>query len=189
MISSRKVKRQGNEAEHQVSALLHSLGNEYVVFDNVMLKTKKGTTQIDHVVISPYGIFVIETKSHKGEIFGDCDSKNWTQVLFSKKGVLTYSFYSPYLQNYGHLRNLYRVLDLPYTFFLGIICFTSESVNLNNVICENAIYFVNLAPEIYSHRNVLLTDEQVIYLCNRLRNNNVQSRYYDRKHVKYVKSM
>ena len=37
MISGRKVKRQGNEAEHQVSALLHSLGDEYVVFDNVML--------------------------------------------------------------------------------------------------------------------------------------------------------
>lgn len=73
--SDRALKIQGNEAEKGVADILYSLGSAYNVFNNVMLKTGKGTTQIDHVVISRYGIFVIETKSHKGTIFGDCNSK------------------------------------------------------------------------------------------------------------------
>jgi len=28
------------------------------------------TTQIDHFLLSPYGLFVIETKNYKGWIFG-----------------------------------------------------------------------------------------------------------------------
>lgn len=37
---------------------------------NVTLNTADGTTQIDHVFISPFGIFVLETKNMRGWIFG-----------------------------------------------------------------------------------------------------------------------
>jgi hypothetical protein len=42
---------------------------KYYIFNNLTLKTKDGSTQIDHVVVSPYGIFVIETKDYSGWIF------------------------------------------------------------------------------------------------------------------------
>lgn len=187
--TDRALKIQGNRAEKGVADILYSLGCDYHIFNNVMLKTGKGTTQIDHVVISKYGIFVIETKSHKGTIFGDCNSRMWTQVLFTKSGQKNYPFYSPYLQNYGHLRNLYKLFNLSYMYFLGIICFTSDSVDLSRVQCQNAIKVESLRFIITSHTQVLLTDIQVSELCSILKTGNIQSKYYDKKHVSYVKSL
>lgn len=187
--TDRALKIQGNRAEKGVADILYSLGYDYHIFNNVMLKTGKGTTQIDHVVISKYGIFVIETKSHKGTIFGDCNSKMWTQVLFTKTGQKNYPFYSPYLQNYGHLRNLYKLFNLNYMYFLGIICFTSDSVDLSRVQCQNAIRAESLRFTITNHTQVILTDTQVSELCNILKTGNIQSKYYDKKHVNYVKSL
>ena len=55
---------------------------EYHLFKNVTLPTEKGTTQIDHIIVSKYGIFVIETKNMKGWIFGDIHQKTWTQKIY-----------------------------------------------------------------------------------------------------------
>ena len=59
-------KRKGNIGEKIVYSKLKSLGSEYKVFNNVLIQKDDGTTsQIDHVVVSKYGIFVIETKNFK----------------------------------------------------------------------------------------------------------------------------
>lgn len=42
----------------------------YISINNITLPTVNGTTQIDHVIVSQYGMFVIETKNMKGWIFG-----------------------------------------------------------------------------------------------------------------------
>lgn len=183
-----KIKKQGNEAENKVARILENLGVEYYVFNNVLLKTGGGTTQIDHVVISPYGVFVIETKSHKGTIFGDCSGKYWTQCLYGKKGG-NYTFYNPYLQNAGHLKNLYKLFNLNCSYFLGLIVFTSDSVNISGVQCPNALTVGYLASTIYSHRNVLFSSDIVMMLVDKLKDANIQSRYQDCKHTKYVKDL
>ena len=51
---------------------------------NVTLPTPDGTTQIDHVLVSRFGIFVVETKNMRGWIFGAEDQAQWTQKLFKK---------------------------------------------------------------------------------------------------------
>lgn len=44
----------------------------YIVLNDIMLlPTSYGTTQIDYIVVSVYGIFVIETKNYKGWIIGN----------------------------------------------------------------------------------------------------------------------
>ena len=43
----------------------------YFPLNNLTLPTKNGTTQIDHVIVSRHGIFVIESKNIDGWIFGD----------------------------------------------------------------------------------------------------------------------
>lgn len=55
----------GKRGEMTVFRLLKKLPDEYHLFNDVLLKTKNGrTVQIDHVVVSPYGMFVIETKNY-----------------------------------------------------------------------------------------------------------------------------
>lgn len=192
MKSTRAIKRQGNKAEKEVSQILRGMGRNYHVFDNVMLKTNKqgGTTQIDHVVVSPFGIFVIETKSHKGKVYGDCVGKYWTQCLYNKRGTVDkYQFYSPYFQNAGHLKNLYKLTGLDCRFFLGLIVFTSDEINLIDCKCPNVCHANDLAQYMYSYKQRILSDAQVNEIIGQLKKNNIQSAYFDKKHVKYVKSM
>ncbi len=96
-------------------------GNTYKRFHNLILKTNNGTTQIDHVLLSRYGIFVIETKNYNGWIFGGKDQKYWTQVLPGTKN----KFQNPLHQNYRHTRVLAEHLNIehskihPVVFFIG----------------------------------------------------------------------
>ncbi len=54
-----------------VSAKLFLDKEKYHLIKNVTLPTDDGSTQIDHVIVSKYGVFVVETKNIKGWIFGN----------------------------------------------------------------------------------------------------------------------
>ena len=75
----------GKFGEKRVARKLDWLSKEYITLNDILLPTNYGTTQIDHIVVSPYGIFVIETKNYKGWIFGHENSEEWKQSLFGKK--------------------------------------------------------------------------------------------------------
>ena len=93
----------GVYGERCVEKCLKSLPEEeYIVLNDLYLKNGVRTTQIDHIVVSIYGIFVIETKSYKGWIYGDFNKDYWTQNIWGNK----YSLYNPYFQNEGHIRFL-----------------------------------------------------------------------------------
>ena len=64
-------KGRGNAGEMVVSNFLMKLDKEkYFVLNDITLKLNGFTSQIDHIVVSCYGIFVIETKNWKGSIYG-----------------------------------------------------------------------------------------------------------------------
>jgi len=56
--------------------------NKYHLIKNVLLPTEDGTTQIDHIIVSVYGVFVVETKNMKGWIFGNPNQPYWTQKIY-----------------------------------------------------------------------------------------------------------
>jgi restriction system protein len=122
-MSFRSIAR-GWVGEHAVAALLTaSLNKEiYTSFHNVIVPTIDGTAQIDHIVASQFGIFVIETKNASGWIFGCERDPKWTQVLFGKKC----QFQNPLRQNYGHTRALAEFLLLDHSIFQSIIFFAAR---------------------------------------------------------------
>jgi restriction system protein len=81
---------------------------EYHLLKDVTLPTPQGTTQIDHVIVSPFGLFVIETKNIKGWIFGNPAHKSWTQQIYRRR----HTFQNPLRQNYLHLMTLKSLLGL-----------------------------------------------------------------------------
>lgn len=81
---------------------------EYRLLKNVTLPTEQGSTQIDHIIVSRFGVFVIETKNMKGWIFGNPSHKRWTQQLYRRK----HQFQNPLHQNYGHVMTLKSLLGL-----------------------------------------------------------------------------
>ena len=76
----------GEKAVSSILAMLNK--DEYKVINDVMLNTEHGTSQIDHIVLSLYGIFVIETKNYKGWITGSEFSEQWTKNMYGKKYIL-----------------------------------------------------------------------------------------------------
>lgn len=79
-----------------IAARLKLDKKQYHLIKNVTLQTEDGTTQIDHIIVSEYGIFVVETKNMKGWIFGDEKQKSWTQKIYK----YTNKFQNPLYQNY-----------------------------------------------------------------------------------------
>ena len=111
----------GEFGERQIALILNSLPREYYhIFNDVYLYRNGTTNQIDHIVISPYGIFVIETKNFKGWIYGSDNSEYWTENMYGKK----YEFYNPIKQNYSHIRVLQQALKISINNFIPIVVFT-----------------------------------------------------------------
>lgn len=120
-----KAKIKGIIGEKTVSAMLNLLDkSDYKIINNILLKTGELTSQIDHVVISSFGIFVIETKNYKGWIFGYENSEYWTQVIYKYKK----KFYNPIRQNSGHIRTLKSCLkEYPDLEYKSIIVFSTKA--------------------------------------------------------------
>ena len=97
---------------------------DYHLMNHVTLRMKDGTTQIDHILVSRFGVFVIETKDYKGWIFGIAQHTTWTQVLFKAK----FKFQNPMLQNLRHVRAVQDLLDfLPAGAVKSAVVFTGEA--------------------------------------------------------------
>ncbi len=96
--------RKGELGERQIGALLNAcmLPGD-ALFNNVILSSKRtgSSTEIDHVLVSTRGVFVIETKNRSGDIYGDDEWEEWTQIL--GRGDIRHTFYSPVKQNEGHV--------------------------------------------------------------------------------------
>jgi len=82
-----------------------------------------GSTQIDHIIVSVYGIFVIETKNYKGWIYGSENKRQWTQVF---QNGSKFKFQNPLRQNYLHIKTLADLLGLELSYFHSMIAFIGE---------------------------------------------------------------
>lgn len=88
--------------------LLSALPDEsYITLNDIMIKSPQGTSPIDHIVISTYGVFVIVPRNYGGWIFGKETDQNWTQTLGKEK----HKFYNLIRQNYGHIKALEVLLE------------------------------------------------------------------------------
>lgn len=94
----------------------------YCSVHNVIVPTTNGTTQIDHVLVSPFGIFVIETKNMSGWIFGRETDPQWTQVFPRRR----HRFQNPLRQNYRHTRSLAGFLRLDHSLFHSVAFFIGD---------------------------------------------------------------
>ena len=130
---------------------------KYRLLRNVTLPLKDGgTTQIDHIIVSPYGIFVVETKNLKGWIFGDPKQKAWTLLLFKTKT----KFQNPLHQNYKHIKALVSLLNLPEDHFYSLIVFMGECT-FKTPMPENVVYPVGYIRYIKAKTDHRLSPDQV----------------------------
>lgn len=154
---SAKVKGRVGEAIVSVGGLKRLDPKVYRVFNDLVLPRPdgKGTTQIDHVVVSVFGVFVIETKNYAGWIFGDENARFWTQTIYGKKS----RFQNPLHQNALHVRALAQETGLPASAFHNLVFFIGEAT-LKTALPPQ-VMTRGLVSHIRSHQAVLLTADEV----------------------------
>lgn len=174
-----------NRGEALVTALLQaSFGPpNYHLLNHVTLKLQDGTTQIDHILVSRFGVFVIETKDYKGWIFGDPDQPKWTQVLF----LLRFKFQNPIVQNSRHVRAVQDVLDfLPGTAIKSVVVFTGDA-KFKTALPPGVFYASEVAAYLRNATDEVMSLNRVQFCVGRLETARLAiSGETDLQHVRYL---
>ena len=129
---------------------------DYLLIPDILLPVDGGTTQIDHIIVSRFGIFVVETKAYKGWIFGSEREAQWTQQLYRRK----FRFQNPLRQNYHHTETLAALTGIPRNLFISIIAFGGEA-EFKTPMPANVVKIADLAATIRSYTYPLIKDIQV----------------------------
>lgn len=146
------------EAGINIAATLCLPNKQYKRFKNITLPTENGTSQIDHIFVSKYGVFVVETKNMRGWIFGKQYDKYWTQ----KFPRSTYKFQNPLRQNYGHIKAIQNLVpNIPEETFISVIAMCGEH-KIKSELPENVTRGAWFVKYIRTHKSEILTEAQII---------------------------
>lgn len=144
-------------------ALEHSLDDKhYHIFNNIIIPSGSITTQIDHVIVSKYGLFVVETKNKGGWIFGSPGDDRWTQVSYRKK----FHFQNPLRQNYLHTKSIAEFLGIDHHSIYSIIIF-SRTCRFRTEMPENVLK-KDYIKYVKSKKQILFSDCEVKTICDKL---------------------
>lgn len=142
----------------------------YIEFHDLIIPSRSGTTQIDHVYVSVFGIFVIETKNYTGWIFGSEKQSKWTQVVYKQK----HYFQNPLRQNYAHIKALSELLQLPEEKFHSMVVFLGDC-ELKTQMPPNVCRIRQAASYIRRFQTTLLLPQEIEAATTVLSSNEYQA--------------
>jgi ribosomal protein L37AE/L43A len=158
---------------------------KYHLIKNVTLPTEDGSTQIDHIIVSIYGVFVVETKNMKGWIFGSPNQKIWSQKIYKHSN----KFQNPLHQNYKHTKTLESLLELNEQQVFSVIVFVGDST-FKTKMPDNITYGKGYIQFIKSKIKPVLTNSKVIEITRIIEAGRlVPSFKTNREHVKHVRTI
>ncbi len=161
----------------------------YRILNNVMIcDDEGGSTQIDHIVISPYGIFIIETKTMSGWIFGDEYSAKWMQQIYRYKN----QFQNPLRQNYKHIACFSKLVKVPMEGIFHVIAFlgTCELKTRDKLPASVTKGWTGPVKYIKSFKAEILYREDIPEIEARILAGKIENTHVNtRAHVKYVKQI
>jgi restriction system protein len=140
---------------------------EYHVFYDLLVGEEPKRTQIDHVIVSKFGIFAVETKNYQGWIYGrECDDK-WTQKFPGS----SHTFQNPLRQNNLHTSSLAAFCVVDPSKIYSIIVFWGDC-EFKTPMPENVMKWLQYPFYVRSKKKILLNDNEVEKICAKLKPNN-----------------
>lgn len=185
-------KKIGKLGEKRVARKLDWLPKEYITLNDILLPTNYGTTQIDHIVVSPYGIFVIETKNYKGWIFGHENSEEWKQCLLGKKRFWgwsseQYKLMNPIRQNAAHARAVKTILKEVGNFAIIPMVVFSNSAELKITTPNHiVINWCNLRSAIKSYKYQCISEEDIQRIISKISSVNITTKGSRETHISNI---
>lgn len=167
--------------EHWTKKALKKLPKDkYIIINNVFIFTNGNTHQIDHVIVSPYGIFSIETKQYNGYIVGSKYDKNWVRYIGKKKIYYT----NPIRQNYGHVKSLSELLKIEESKIYNIVCIPSRA-KLKIQHDGELVRYDTIVNKILSYKDEIINNTgEIVETINK---NNIKDKNLLNQHNKNIK--
>lgn len=158
---------------------------KYHLIKSVILPTKDGTTQIDHIVVSEYGIFIIETKNMKGWIYGNKKQKSWTQKIYK----YTKKFQNPLHQNYKHVKTIESALKVDCSKIFSVIIFVGDST-FKTKMPDNVAHAGSFIRHIKSKTDKIISQYEVNKILSTIESSSLsQILKTQREHIKHVQDI
>ena len=177
-----KMKGRIGEGVVNLAAKLRLNPKVYHLIKDVTVPAQNGTTQIDHVIVSKFGLFVIETKNYKGWIFADAKDRQWTQVNFKQK----HRFQNPLRQNYGHICALSELLGLPKENIHGVVCFMGDA-KFKTKVPAGVFIQGSYITHIKSFKTSVFSETEVTHLIQRIESGRLKRGFKtNRAHVQQL---
>ncbi len=156
------MKGYSGELKTRLAQKLFLDSERYHVFNNIIIQSESRSTQIDHVIVSKYGIFVVETKNKDGWIYGSSNDEQWTQVFYQKK----FKFQNPLWQNYLHTKSLAEFLGIGHGKMHSVVIFWGKC-QFKTQMPEN-ILNKKYTGYIKNKKQILLSNDEVNRICDKL---------------------
>ncbi len=100
--------QQGIDCENHVANSLETLPSNYYVLNNVGIKDNMGRSEIDSLVVSKNGIWIVEVKSHIGSIYGEEEDNVWD---YERANGQDDEIENPLKQSYRQMKILKNIFD------------------------------------------------------------------------------
>ena len=180
-----RSERLGRVGEEWVRDALERLdASRFTVMRNLILPARGGTTEVDAVVFSRFGVFVIEVKTWGGWVFGREQDRIWTAVY---PGGRRKKYGNPLRQNYGHVRALGEATGLPPEAFHPVVVFLGEC-EFKTPMPDNVIRRKNLEDYILARREVILGEDAVMSAIAKARRASDNSPGARKRHAESVRA-
>ena len=154
--------------------------NIYRRYHNIIIPSRNGTTQIDHLLVSQYGLFIVETKNKKGWIFGSLDQPKWTQSIYGNN----YVFQNPLRQTFRQKKVLAEYLNVPESYIHTVIFFNGDC-KFKTQMPRNVINS-GLGKFIKQSKNSIIDQRSLNDVINRLDLHETHSELSKKDHIKSV---
>ena len=156
----------GNSGEYYIYRRLEQLKISKLLLTNLYIPKKDGsTTEIDLLMITKYGFFVVESKNYQGWIFGDEKHRQWTQTFPNKK---KFKFFNPIWQNKGHISALKEVLGITEDSLIQSLIVFSDNCELKKItVTSENVHVIknnrlnNTIKQILTRSSTKLTAEDI----------------------------
>jgi len=168
--------------EHWTKQALKKLPkNEYKILNDVFIETNGITHQIDHVVVSSYGIFSIETKQYNGFITGNKYDKNWIRHAGKNK----YYYTNPIRQNYGHVKALSELLNIDESKIFNVVCIPSKAT-LKVEHDGELVRYDTLVDKVLLYKEIMIKNvDEIVKTINK---NNITDKNIKKEHIQNIKN-
>jgi hypothetical protein len=137
----------------------------YHGLSDILIPSNNGYTQIDNIIVSRYGIFVIENKNYSGYIYGNINDKTWTQKIYKHTSI----FLNPLVQNKLHIESLAKYCSINKDKIFSVIVFSGDC-KLKTEMPTNVMKSDKYISYIKSKKEIILSYDESLGIIHLLDN-------------------